>query len=189
MPAPTFRPLRPSMQLLAAIALCALASGCSSLDSASNRVVGLVTPYKVEVIQGNFVSSEQAALLKPGMERAQVRDILGTPLMASVFHENRWDYVFTIKRSGTEPQIRKFTVFFRGNELERFEGGDLPSEAEFVSTLDSKRKLGKVPELEASEESLKNFKSGKPAAATAAAPAASPAPSAASYPPLEGSAQ
>lgn len=189
MPAHPSRPLQRHVLVLASAAWCALMAGCSSLDSASNRIAGLITPYKVEIIQGNFVSREQAALLTPGMDRAQVRDILGTPLMASVFHQDRWDYVFTLKRAGTAPQSRKFTVFFKGDALERFEGGDLPSEAEFVSQLDSRRKLGKVPPLEATEEELKKFQaSAKSAPAGSAKPAATePAPT--SYPPLEGPAR
>jgi outer membrane protein assembly factor BamE len=47
------------------------------------------------VVQGNFVSREQVEFLKPGMTRQQVRDVLGTPLVASLFHADRWDYVFT----------------------------------------------------------------------------------------------
>lgn len=189
MPAHPSRPLLRPVLVLASAAWCALMAGCSSLDSASNRVAGLVTPYKIEIIQGNFVSREQAALLTPGMDRAQVRDILGTPLMASVFHQDRWDYVFTLKRAGTAPQMRKFTVYFKGEALDRVDGADLPSEAEFVSQLDSRRKLGKVPPLEATEEELKKFQaSAKPASSGTASPA-NTAPAATSYPPLEGSAQ
>src|SRR2546427_4714257 len=54
-------------------------AGCSSLDGAAHRVANVVTPYKVEVVQGNFVSREQVEALQPGMSRQQVRDILGTP--------------------------------------------------------------------------------------------------------------
>jgi outer membrane protein assembly factor BamE len=160
------------------------ASACGSLDSVSNRLAGSFAPYQVEVVQGNFVSKEQVEALKAGMSRQQVRDILGTPLVASVFHADRWDYVFTLKRQGTPPQERKLAVFFKGGLLERFEGDAMPSEAEFVASLDNKRKSAKVPQLEASEESLKQFSAGRSAApAPAAVPALEPPP--ASYPPLE----
>jgi outer membrane protein assembly factor BamE len=184
MPASSSRASRFALAVLA----CAAASGCGSFDSISNRLVGSVAPYRVEVVQGNFVSKEQVEAIKPGMSRQQVRDILGTPLVTSIFHAERWDYVFTLKRQGVPPQERKLAVFFRSNVLDHFEGDEMPSEAEFVATLDNKRKSAKVPELEASEESLKQFSSGQPpAAATPAAPPASalaPA-AAASYPPLE----
>jgi outer membrane protein assembly factor BamE len=133
-------------------------------------------------VQGNFVSREQVEAIKPGMSRQQVRDILGTPLVSSVFHADRWDYVFTLKRQGVEPQQRKLTVFFKGNMLDRFEGDEMPTEAEFVATLDNKRKQAKVPQLEATEESLKQFSPGPAAAPPAAAAETAPA---ASYPPLE----
>jgi outer membrane protein assembly factor BamE len=165
-----------------ALLLVASASlaACGSLNSTSNSIAGVVTPYKMDVVQGNFVSREQAAALKPGMSRGQVRDILGTPLLTSVFHADRWDYVFTFKRQGGESQARKVTVFFKGELLERVESDALPTEAEFVASLDSGRTSGKVPVLELSEEQLKKL----PAPVKAAAPKPLP-PLPASYPPLE----
>jgi outer membrane protein assembly factor BamE len=158
-------------------------SGCGVLNRASTGVAGVLTPYKVEVVQGNFVSSEQVAVLKPGLTRNQVRELLGTPLLTSLFHADRWDYVFTIKRQGVEPQARKLAVFFKGDALERFEGDTMPSEAEFVSKLGSGRKFGRPPVLEASEESLAKFPAS-PAATASADPRAS-APLPMNYPPLE----
>ncbi|HSV36759.1 MAG TPA: outer membrane protein assembly factor BamE [Ramlibacter sp.] len=178
-------PLRAS-RLVLALAACAAASACGSFDGASRRVTDLITPYKVEVVQGNFVSREQVQALKTGMGRQQVRDILGTPLVTSVFHADRWDYVFTLKRQGVQDQARRLSVFFKGDALERFEGDTMPSEAEFVATLDNKRKNAKVPVLEATEDSLKQFSAGRPAAPAASpAPAAAEPPPADSYPPLE----
>lgn len=186
---PSMIPRFPLRSLLACTLLAGLSAGCSSFDSASRGISGLVTPYKVEVIQGNFVSKEQAAQLQPGMSRAQIGEVLGTPLMASVFHANRWDYVFTLRREGVPPQMRRFTLFFDGDALVRFEGSEgLPSEAEFVSTLASQRKFGKAPVLEASEEVLQKASPPRKTAPTAsAAPDSAPAPT--SYPPLEGAAR
>ncbi|MEZ0308307.1 MAG: outer membrane protein assembly factor BamE [Ramlibacter sp.] len=166
------------------LAACASASACGTLDNVSNRLVGSITPYKVDVVQGNFVSKEQVEALKPGMSRQQVRDALGTPLVTSVFHADRWDYVFTLKRQGVPPQERKLSVFFKGPVLERHEGDEMPSEADFVATLDNKRAGAKVPPLEATEESLRQFSASRPAPAPAE-PASAAAPPVASYPPLE----
>ena len=129
------------------IALTALA-GCSGFGGSAANPVNWITPYKVDVIQGNFVSKEQVDALRVGMIRDQVKATLGTPLLARLFHADRWDYVFTLKRQGTEAQSYKYTVFFKGDLLERFEGDTMPSEAEFISRLDNKRKLGKVPQLD-----------------------------------------
>ena len=174
-------------RLAVALAVCAAASGCGTFDSMSQRIAGAITPYKVEIVQGNFVSREQVAALKPGMTRQQVRDVLGTPLVTSVFHAERWDYVFTLKRQGVEPQARKLAVFFKADVLDHFEGDEMPTEAEFVASLDNKRKDAKVPVLEASEDSLKQFSPAKatPDAVTAKPPEPAPAPVSASYPPLE----
>ncbi len=163
-----------------ALAVCAAIAGCSSFDGASRRLSGVITPYQIDVVQGNFVSSEQVALLKTGMGRQAVRDLLGTPLLQSLFHADRWDYVFTFRRKGEEPQLRKVTVFFKNGALEKFEADALPTEAEFVASLNPGRKAGAVPELEASEESLKQF----PAAAKTAEPKTLP-PLPSTYPPLE----
>jgi outer membrane protein assembly factor BamE len=170
-------------RLVLAIAACTAMAGCGSFDSATRRFAESITPYKVEVVQGNFVSKEQVQALKPGISRQQVRDILGTPLVTDLFHSDRWDYVFTLKRHGVQEQARRLTVFFKGDALDRFEGDEMPSEAEFVATLDNKRKNAKVPVLEASEESLDKASTVPPAAP--AAPQSEPPPPAASYPPLE----
>lgn len=170
------------MRAALVVAACAAATGCGSFDRMSQGIAGIVTPYKVEVVQGNFVSREQVEALKAGMSRQQVRDLLGTPLVTSLFHGDRWDYVFTLKRQGAEPQQRRLTLFFKGEALERFEGDTMPSEAEFVASLDNKRKGAKVPVLEASEDQLKAF----PRSAPAQAPVEPPPPAApTAYPPLE----
>jgi outer membrane protein assembly factor BamE len=161
------------------VAVSALGA-CSTLNSANNQIAGLVTPYKMDIVQGNFVSKEQAAALKPGMTRAQVRDILGTPLLTSIFHADRWDYVFTFKRQGLEPQARKVTVFFKGDAMERLDADPLPTEAEFVASLDSGRSTAKVPVLELTEQQIKQLP--VPAKAPEQKPLP-PLPS--SYPPLE----
>ena len=173
--------------LVAAIAATLALGACSGFSERTRGALSAVTPYKVEVVQGNFVSKEQVAALKPGMSRQQVREILGTSLLNDVFHANRWDYVFTIRRQGVDPQERRLTVFFNGELMERFEGDEMPSEEEFVATLDTRRKTGKVPQLEATEDELKKFApakddrkadtTGTPAAPVPALPAA--------YPPLE----
>jgi len=164
-----------------ALAACAALSACSGMDRASNRLVSVVTPYKMDIVQGNFVSREQAQALKPGMNRNQVKNILGTPLLTSVFHADRWDYVFTFKRQGLEPQSRRVTVFFKQDVLERIEADELPTENEFVASLDSGRVAGPVPVLEMAPENLPT----SPAEPTQAKPPTpQPAPPA-SYPPLE----
>ena len=190
--------IRQALQVSAVALAALLLTACSTwknMSTASINPVNWITPYKVDVVQGNFISKEQVEALKPGMTRVQVKDVLGTPLLASVFHADRWDYVFTLKRQGVEPQSLKYTVFFKGDVMERSEGDTMPSEAEFIARLDSRRKLGAVPVLEATEDQLKNAAAKAPSTIPNARASTSPttsgaasvgAPSAA-YPPLESS--
>lgn len=178
--------LSPSTLRLAAVLLVGVGiAGCSSTSERMRGALNAITPYKVEVVQGNFISKEQVEALKTGMSRQQVREILGTPLLTDVFHANRWDYVFTIRRQGVEPQQRRLTVFFDGDTLARFSGDPMPSEQEFVAQLDTRKRSGKVPELQASEDQLKKFSPGPaaPARSQTAPSATQPLPP--SYPPLE----
>jgi outer membrane protein assembly factor BamE len=166
------------------ISVCTVLTACSSASEMGAR---LITPFRADVVQGNFLSSEQVAMLRAGMSRTEVRNVLGTPLVTSVFHADRWDYVFTLKRQGTPDQSFRYAVYFKGEALERFEGDAMPTEAEFIVKLDKRRNIGKVPALEATPAQLEAASSRAPA--PAAASAAVPAPAAqspvASYPPLE----
>lgn len=142
--------LLPMALLLGSLAACGTAPEPKSwLDT--------ISPYRFDRVQGNVVTREQAAALKPGMTRNAVKDILGTPLLTSVFHADRWDYVFTLSRQGAPQQARHVTVFFKGDTVDRFEADELPTEAEFVATLKSMPKIDKLPSMEASEEKLQQF--------------------------------
>ncbi|MEY3488033.1 MAG: hypothetical protein RL075_2038 [Pseudomonadota bacterium] len=164
------------------ISVCALLTACSSTTEMAARVI---TPFRADVVQGNFLSSEQVAMLRPGMSRAEVRNVLGTPLVTSVFHADRWDYVFTLKRQGSPDQSFRYAVHFKGETLERFEGDSMPTEDEFIVKLDKRRNVGKVPALEATPAQLEAAGSKAPAAAASAALPAAAQPPVASYPPLE----
>ena len=169
---------------LSTAAACAalLLAGCSSLQSNEKNFLGFITPYRVEVVQGNVLTKEQVALVKPGMSRAQVRDILGSPLLADAFHVDRWDYVFTIRRQGTPPQQRKAVAIFENERLKSIDAPDMPSERDFVASIDT-TKSGKVPKLALTPEEVKAL----PKSATPPAAPATPAPQGAqrAYPPLE----
>lgn len=137
------------------LGIALLAGGCQSLQS-SDSFVGLITPYRVEVVQGNVITKEQAALAKPGLTRAQVRDLLGSPLLTDVFHANRWDYVFTIRRQGADPQNRRVIVLFDGDVLTNIVGADeLPGEREFVASIDTFKTSRNAPPLVLSDEQIK----------------------------------
>ena len=124
--------------------------GCESLQR-TDTFLGFITPYRIDIVQGNVISKEQAALLKPGLTRLQVRDLLGTPLVVDPFHANRWDYIFTLRRPGTEDQRRSVVVQFEGDVVKSVLAPELPSERDFVASI-SRIKDPRAPKLELSDD-------------------------------------
>ncbi len=167
----------------AALCLAALAAtGCASQLQSSDSIFGLITPYRIDIVQGNVVTKEQLERIKPGVSRAQVRDALGSPLLTDIFHANRWDYVFTLRRPGTEPQRRSLVLLFDGDVLKSIDAPALPGETEFVAAIGTHNPQAVVPALELTDAQRRAL----PAPVKAAAAAAEPASAARrNYPPLE----
>jgi len=149
-------------KLLIAASTVALVAGCSTYDSLTQRVAQSITPYRITIVQGNFVSKEAASKMRTGMTRDEVKAALGTPLLTDMFHDDRWDYVFYFKRGSTAiVQQRDFIVNFDGDHVVSWSGGeDLPSELELLADIDG-------------DKGGKKAKAKAAAAASAAAAAAS----------------
>lgn len=157
-----------------------LVAGCASSTQSTDDFLGIITPYRIDIVQGNVVTKEQMALVKPGLSRAQVRDVLGTPLITDPFHADRWDYVFDIRRPGTEAQRRHIVLTFDGETLKTIDAPELPSEHEFVASI-AKPSHAKPPRLELSDEQ----RDALPLPPRPEAPAPEPTGPVRSYPPLE----
>ncbi|UEP35329.1 outer membrane protein assembly factor BamE [Burkholderia ambifaria] len=158
--------------IIAAAAVAALA-GCSSYDSVTQRIAQSITPYRITVVQGNFVSQEKAAQLQAGMTREQVRALLGTPLLADMFHADRWDYLFYFKRGSTSVvQQRDLVLTFASDRLASWTGADnLPSELDLLADIDGDRGGKKA---KAAAEAKRAAEAAAAASAAQAAEAASP---------------
>ncbi len=106
-------------RLLLSAAFCALLAACTYKPS-------FVNEYKIDIQQGNVLSQEMVAQLKPGQTRDQVRFLLGSPMITDIFHQQRWDYVYRYKNGQTENvEARKFAVFFNADGLLERVGGDV----------------------------------------------------------------
>ena len=90
--------------------------------STTPQITNYLSPYRIDVRQGNLVTQEMVAQLKPGLSREQVRFILGSPLVADMFHVDRWDYVYRFQPGRGELQQRRLVVFFQDNKLTRVAG-------------------------------------------------------------------
>lgn len=104
------------------------------MDS-TEPLYGWISPYRIDVQQGNVVTSEQLAQIQVGMNRLQVRNVLGTPLLVDNFHPERWDYLFLLDRPGRLPQRRDVVLHFEGDKLAKIEAPELPAEREFVASV------------------------------------------------------
>ncbi|MBI3546289.1 MAG: outer membrane protein assembly factor BamE [Gammaproteobacteria bacterium] len=91
--------------LLAVLVLAVLLPGCLHV-------------YKLEVQQGNVITQEMIDKLKPGMSRSQVRFVMGNPLVTDLFHADRWDYYYYLRRSReTAGEAQHLTLFFKNDNL------------------------------------------------------------------------
>ncbi len=104
------------------------------------KLFGLLPVYRPDVQQGNFVSKEMVSQLKVGMTPEQVRFVLGTPLVTDVFHGERWDYPFRMRLGDGQITTSHVSVFFRDGRVERFDGGDLPDERDYLKRLAAPKK-------------------------------------------------
>jgi len=86
------------------------------------------TPYRIDVQQGNVVTQEMLARLRPDLTRQQVRYVMGTPLVADTFHPERWDYFYNLDKPGSPGERRRITLVFDQDRLKRVLGDvELPA--------------------------------------------------------------
>src|SRR3972149_8489172 len=78
--------------------------------------------YRVDIQQGNVVDQAMINKLKPGMDKKQVKYIMGTPLITDTFHGDRWDYLYSFEPGRGEREQRRITLFFKDDKLARLEG-------------------------------------------------------------------
>lgn len=106
------------MKVLLLVPLALAVAACSSVNVP-------LSPYRIDVQQGNALEQESVAKLKPGLTRSQVRFLLGTPLLVDPFHGNRWDYVYNFRKAGKLAEERRLALFFDGDVLARIEAEGL----------------------------------------------------------------
>lgn len=101
--------------------------------------------YKMTVQQGNIITPEMVDSLKLGMTKRQVEFVLGTPLLNDFFHQNRWDYTYTIQRGHQEMEQRNLTLYFQDDQLARI-AGDIHPDAKRAASREPEEILVTVPD-------------------------------------------
>ena len=91
-------------------------------SSALPELPGIPGVYRIDIQQGNVVDQEMLDRLETGMEPGKVRFILGTPLLVDPFNQNRWEYIYSLRRGSDEEVRQRVSVYFVDGRLERIEG-------------------------------------------------------------------
>lgn len=102
------------------ILLSMLLASCSDFSMPSAT---LLTPYKMDIRQGNYITPEMREKLKLGMPKSQVHYVLGTPMISDAFHGNRWDYVYSLEHHGEIVEKQRLTLYFDGDNLVKIDDG------------------------------------------------------------------
>ena len=126
-------------RVVALLLVVGMLSACSLVDK--------VSPYKMDIQQGNVVNQEMVSKLKPGMTKSQVRFIMGTPLIVDAFHTDRWDYVYRFKKAGTLTEERRVTLLFDGDKLKQV-SGDVVGAPQSPAAPTSSATNGTAPSVE-----------------------------------------
>jgi outer membrane protein assembly factor BamE len=124
--------MRKALTYLASGATLLLAGCSASQEKPQYRTSALERlpfVYKMTVQQGNIVTDEMVDRLEPGMNKSQVRFLLGTPMLTDLFHIDRWDYTYTIRRGREDMRLTRLTLFFEDDALVRVEGDLRPDPA------------------------------------------------------------
>lgn len=87
----------------------------------------LAACYKMDIRQGNLLTPEMREKLKVGMNRTQVKMVLGTPLVMDPFHPERWDYYYRFEHNGKFVDQQRMTLYFNGDTLVRLDDSRMPA--------------------------------------------------------------
>ena len=138
--------MRPApIALAAALAASFTLAGCQSMENATSRAASFFV-YRMDINQGNFLTQDMVDRLKVGQTKQQVRTILGTPLVESPFHADRWDYPYLFRRDGRLVDKRQFTVFFVDGKLARWEGDEMPPSVADLNRAAAERAMRPGPQ-------------------------------------------
>ena len=83
--------------------------------------------HKIDIQQGNLITQEMIDKLKPGMNRNQVRYLMGSPMVTDTFSQDRWDYFYSFRPGGKDTEQKRLTLFFKDDKLSHFSGDYHPS--------------------------------------------------------------
>ncbi|MFO1257839.1 MAG: outer membrane protein assembly factor BamE [Gammaproteobacteria bacterium] len=81
----------------------------------------MLRPYKMDIHQGNIIESEKVEKIKVGMNRSQVRQLLGTPMLDDAFQKKQDDYIYYTKPGYGEASEQRITIRFENEKVSSIE--------------------------------------------------------------------
>lgn len=111
-----------------------------------------IAPYKLDTQQGHMLPPDAVAKLKPGMTKAQVRFLLGTPLLNDLFNPDRLYYIYRNQKGDGPIERGNLTLYFKQDKLVRFETDLVPQQSVAVTATEPRVKgetAGKSPPISA----------------------------------------
>ena len=131
-----------------------LVSGCSTFDDMAESASRLPLMYRPDIQQGNVVTQEMVNQLEPGMTKRQVTYTLGTPGLIDSFHQDRWDYVYTLKKNAEPIEQKNLTLFFENDRLTKISGDYRPLPVDDMEVADKKETVVDVPDYEPEKKGI-----------------------------------
>jgi outer membrane protein assembly factor BamE len=78
--------------------------------------------YRMDIQQGNLLEEDTIEQVEVGMSRSAVEFLLGTPMVADSFHQDRWDYPYYLRFGRSRDVIQRWViVYFEGDQVSRIE--------------------------------------------------------------------
>ena len=103
-----------------------LLAGCA----AQGGPFGFLKVYRIDIPQGNIVTQEMVDKLQPGMNKRQVRFVMGSPLILDTFEPERWDYLRSMEEGRKKKRTQqRISLYFENDLLVRMEGDLAPGGA------------------------------------------------------------
>lgn len=128
-------------------------TGCNTINDI------LPSVYRIDIDQGNIITQDMIDQLEPGMNHRQVRFVMGTPLVIDVFHQNRWDYYYSVNPgNSTSTTQKRISLFFEENKLSGVQGDFRPDNLPiFEPTQDTTIIVPKIDREKTTKQKLKAF--------------------------------
>jgi outer membrane protein assembly factor BamE len=129
-----------------------LQAGCTTISEWANtlpeQASKLPIMYRPTIQQGNVITQDMVNKLKPGMSKRQVTYIMGTPGLVDSFHQDRWDYIYTVKKNTQPIEQKNLTLYFNDDQLTRIDGDYRPVAVDEMEVADKKETVVDVPDYE-----------------------------------------